>query len=108
MFVHGFTQTSNSWKAIAEHFAASGYESVVVDLPGPRRQTADGAVDLPQAARHADRRCAAEPCTSATASVEGCVCTPRRCVRSMVRGLALIGASPGIADDTRASGATEG
>jgi len=35
VFVHGFTQTSNSWKPIAARFAADGYEAIVVDAPGP-------------------------------------------------------------------------
>ena len=34
VFVHGFTQTANSWKPIAARFAADGYEAVVVDVPG--------------------------------------------------------------------------
>lgn len=33
-FVHGFTQTGNSWKPIAERFAAIGHLVTVVDLPG--------------------------------------------------------------------------
>ena len=35
VFVHGFTQTANSWKPIAEHFHRThGHQVVVVDLPG--------------------------------------------------------------------------
>ncbi|MEY4173439.1 MAG: putative 2-succinyl-6-hydroxy-2,4-cyclohexadiene-carboxylate synthase [Actinomycetota bacterium] len=34
VFVHGFTQTGNSWKAIAEHFVRAGHQCVVLDLPG--------------------------------------------------------------------------
>ncbi|MGZ4770468.1 MAG: alpha/beta fold hydrolase, partial [Ilumatobacteraceae bacterium] len=34
VFVHGFTQTANSWKPIAARFASDGYESIVVDQPG--------------------------------------------------------------------------
>ncbi len=34
VFLHGFTQTGNSWKPIAESIAAAGYHSVVIDLPG--------------------------------------------------------------------------
>lgn len=34
VFLHGFTQTGNSWKPIAEQVAAAGYHVVVVDLPG--------------------------------------------------------------------------
>ena len=34
VFVHGFTQTANSWKPIAAQFVARGLQAVVVDLPG--------------------------------------------------------------------------
>jgi len=34
VFVHGFTQTGNSWKPIAEHFVRGGHQCVVLDLPG--------------------------------------------------------------------------
>ena len=34
VFVHGFTQTGNSWKSIAEHFVRTGHQCVVLDLPG--------------------------------------------------------------------------
>lgn len=34
VFSHGFTQTANSWKPVAERLAADGFECVVVDLPG--------------------------------------------------------------------------
>ena len=34
VFVHGFTQTSRSWRHIADHFNARGHETVIVDLPG--------------------------------------------------------------------------
>ncbi len=34
VFLHGFTQTRNSWKPMAEHVAAAGNHSVVIDLPG--------------------------------------------------------------------------
>lgn len=33
-FVHGFAQTSTSWKPIAEYFAARGFLVTVVDMPG--------------------------------------------------------------------------
>ena len=33
-FMHGFAQTGNSWKPIAEHFAEQGFLATVVDLPG--------------------------------------------------------------------------
>ncbi len=34
VFLHGFTQTSNSWKPTAEQIAAAGYHAVIIDLPG--------------------------------------------------------------------------
>lgn len=34
VMLHGFTQTGNSWKPIAERFATAGYHAVVIDLPG--------------------------------------------------------------------------
>ena len=34
VFLHGFTQTANSWKPIAEHFVNAGHECMVIDLPG--------------------------------------------------------------------------
>jgi len=34
VFVHGFTQTGNSWKPVAEHFVRTGHQCVVLDLPG--------------------------------------------------------------------------
>ncbi len=34
VFLHGFTQTANSWKPVAEHFVALGHECMVIDLPG--------------------------------------------------------------------------
>jgi len=56
VFAHGFTQTSNSWKPIAEELAASGYESVVVDLPG-HGATTDGNVDLLETAAMLTEMC---------------------------------------------------
>jgi len=32
--LHGFTQTGNSWKPIAEQIAIAGYHALVIDLPG--------------------------------------------------------------------------
>ena len=34
VFVHGFTQTGESWKPVAERIAALGHQVAVVDLPG--------------------------------------------------------------------------
>jgi 2-succinyl-6-hydroxy-2,4-cyclohexadiene-1-carboxylate synthase len=98
VFAHGFTQTSNSWKAIAQHFAGSGYESVIVDLPG-HGATTDGAVDLQQAAQMLTDVCGRAVYIGY--SLGGRLCLHAASMRpEMVSGLALIGASPGIADDT--------
>ena len=34
VFLHGFTQTCNSWRPIAEQIAAAGFHAVIIDLPG--------------------------------------------------------------------------
>jgi len=34
VFAHGFTQTGNSWKPIAELLVARGLQAIVIDLPG--------------------------------------------------------------------------
>ncbi len=34
VLLHGFTQTGNSWKPVAERIAAAGNHVVVIDLPG--------------------------------------------------------------------------
>jgi 2-succinyl-6-hydroxy-2,4-cyclohexadiene-1-carboxylate synthase len=97
VFVHGFTQTSNSWKPIAERFAADGYESVVVDAPGHGEST-----DV-----RADLRDAADMMTSSCGfgvyigySLGGRLCLHAGLMYPhLVRGLAVVSASPGIADD---------
>src|SRR3954452_22443542 len=99
VFAHGFTQTSNSWKPIAEHFAGSGYESVIVDLPGHGASTA-GDFDLGQAAERLTGMCG--PAVYVGYSLGGRLCLHAASMcPSKVRALALIGASPGIADDIR-------
>ena len=97
VFVHGFTQTSNSWKPIADRFAADGYEVLIVDAPGH-----GGSADV-----RADLYTAAELLTSlAGAAVYiGYSMGGRLCLHvaamypGLARGLALIGASPGIHDE---------
>src|SRR3954469_4721804 len=99
VFAHGFTQTSNSWKPIAEHLARSGYESVIVDLPG-HGASADGDIDLRQAAEVLTDMCG--PAVYVGYSLGGRLCLHAASMcPSKVRALALIGASPGIADDIR-------
>jgi len=97
VFAHGFTQTSNSWKPIAEDFVANGYESVVVDLPGHGAST-DGDVDLRHAAEMLVDLCG--EAVYVGYSLGGRLCLHTAATHpEVVRGLALIGASPGIADE---------
>jgi 2-succinyl-6-hydroxy-2,4-cyclohexadiene-1-carboxylate synthase len=97
VFVHGFTQTANSWKPIAARFAADGYESVIVDAPG--HGESDGI--------RADQRRGADMLTGQCGAgvYVGYSMGGRLCMHAalmyphLVRGLAVIGASPGIADE---------
>ena len=98
VFVHGFTQTASSWKPIAARFAADGYEAIVVDVPGH-----GGSTNV-----RADLRGAADLLTALCgfAVYIGYSLGGRLCLHAalmypdLVRGLAAIGASPGIADET--------
>ena len=98
VFVHGFTQTASSWKPIATLFAADGYESAVVDVPGHGTST-DVQVDL---RRGADMLTA----LFGAAVYIGYSLGGRLCMHAalmyphLVRGLAVVGASPGIADES--------
>jgi len=97
VFVHGFTQTSNSWKRIATHLAEEGYESVVVDAPAHGEST-DVRVGLPEGAELLTALCG--PAVYIGYSMGGRLCLHAAIAQPhVVRGLALIGASPGIADD---------
>ncbi|HEX2785391.1 MAG TPA: alpha/beta fold hydrolase [Ilumatobacteraceae bacterium] len=97
VFVHGFTQTSASWKPIAAHFAGSGYESIVVDAPG-HGGSGEVRADLVKTAEWLTAMCG-------TAVYIGYSMGGRLCLHAaamfaeQVRGLALVGASPGIADE---------
>ena len=102
VFAHGFTQTSNSWKPIAEHFVANGYESVVVDLPGHGAST-DGDVDLRHAAEMLVDLCG--EAVYVGYSLGGRLCLHAAATHPEgIRGLALIGASPGISDEDERAG----
>ena len=96
VFVHGFTQTASSWKPIAELFAADGYESIVVDVPGHGHSSAVH-VDLPRATEMLTTLCSA-------AVYIGYSLGGRLCMHAalayphLVTALAVVGASPGIAD----------
>lgn len=98
VFVHGFTQTGSSWKPIAAYFAASGYESIVVDQPG-HGESVEVRTDLVATAGLLTAQCG-------RAVYIGYSMGARLCLHAavlhpqLVGGLALVGASPGIADDT--------
>ncbi len=97
VFVHGFTQTSTSWKPIADDFAARGYEAIVVDAPGHGDSTAIRA-DL----YHAAELVTASAATRLHRLQHGWTVVPARrrdVPRRRSAALALIGASPGIADE---------
>ena len=97
-FVHGFTQTANSWKPIAARFAADGYETIVVDAPGH-----GGSANV-----RADLRSGADMLTALCGfgvyvgySMGGRLCMHAALMHPhLVRGLAVVGASPGITDDS--------
>ncbi|HEY7628467.1 MAG TPA: alpha/beta fold hydrolase [Ilumatobacteraceae bacterium] len=97
VFVHGFTQTSTSWRPLAAALANDGYEAVVVDAPG-HGDSAAVHVDLPHAAGLLTEMCG--PAVYIGYSMGGRLCLhaalsdPAR-----VAALALVSASPGIADD---------
>ncbi len=96
VFVHGFTQTGNSWKSIAEQFVAHGLQAVVVDLPGhggsahvraDLRRTADMVSQLGGRGSYVGY------------SLGGRVCLHLGLMYPhLARSLVLIGAHPGIAD----------
>lgn len=97
VFAHGFTQTSQSWRPIAEHLAALGYETLIVDMPGH-----GGSAHV-----RADLRLGAGLLTSTAGrgTYVGYSMGGRFCLHAalmfpnLVRRLALIGAHPGIDDD---------
>jgi 2-succinyl-6-hydroxy-2,4-cyclohexadiene-1-carboxylate synthase len=97
VFVHGFTQTGNSWKPIAESFARRGHSCIVVDLPG-HGDSGTVHADLPATAG----KIAA---IGGAAIYVGYSLGGRACLHvallhpHLVRQLVLVGASPGIADD---------
>lgn len=102
VFVHGFTQTGNSWKPIAEHFVARGYQAVVVDLPG-HGGSANVRADL---RRSADMVAAlGGRGTYVGYSLGGRVCLHLGLMYPhLAQSLVLLGAHPGIADaDERAA-----
>jgi 2-succinyl-6-hydroxy-2,4-cyclohexadiene-1-carboxylate synthase len=98
VFVHGFTQTANSWKPIAARFAADGYEAIVVDAPGHGNSTNIRA-DLRRGADMLTALCGLGVYIGY--SLGGRLCMHAALMYPhLVRGLAVIGASPGIADES--------
>ena len=97
MFVHGFTQTANSWKPIADRLASDGYEAIVVDVPGH-----GGSSNV-----RADLRAASDMVTAMCGfgvyigySLGGRLCIHAAAMHPhLVRGLAVVGATPGIANE---------
>ena len=101
VFLHGFTQTANSWKPIAEHFVEAGHECMVIDLPG-HAGSANVRADLRRAA---DMIAAiGGPATYVGYSLGGRAALHVALLYPHVtQRLALIGANPGIdGDDERA------
>jgi 2-succinyl-6-hydroxy-2,4-cyclohexadiene-1-carboxylate synthase len=101
VFIHGFTQTGNSWLDIAERIAALGYEVAVVDLPGHGDSTLI----------RADLRRTADLLASTTGratyvgySLGGRVALHLAIMYPhVVHRLAVLGATPGIVDDDERS-----
>ena len=98
VFVHGFTQTSDSWKPIAARFAADGYEAIVVDAPG-HGESANVRADLRRGADMLAALCGFGVYVGY--SMGGRLCMHAALMYPhLVRGLAVVGASPGIADES--------
>ena len=95
VFVHGFTQTGRTWRAIAERFA-EGYEVVLVDAPG-HGGSADIEVDLASGAELLGST--GGPATYLGYSMGGRVALHLALARpDLVERLVLIGATAGIDD----------
>jgi 2-succinyl-6-hydroxy-2,4-cyclohexadiene-1-carboxylate synthase len=102
VFLHGFTQTSNSWKPIAEQFVARGHQCMLLDLPGhgdsahvraDLRRTADMVAALGGNAIYVGYS------LGGRAALHVALMYP-----NLVRSLITIGANPGIAgEEERAS-----
>lgn len=101
VFVHGFTQTGQSWRRIGEHFADRGREVILVDLPGHGGSSSVRA-DL---RRSADLlSLTTGPAVYVGYSLGGRVCLHLALMYPhVVDGLIVIGASPGIIDDDERS-----
>jgi 2-succinyl-6-hydroxy-2,4-cyclohexadiene-1-carboxylate synthase len=101
VFVHGFTQTGNSWADIAERLCALGYQVALVDLPGhgdsarvraDLRRTADLIASTTGAATYVGYS------LGGRVALHLAIMYPH-----IVERLALVGATPGIVDDDERS-----
>ena len=95
-FLHGFTQTGNSWKPIAERLVDRGFRCVLLDLPG-HGDSGDVVADLPTSADLA-------AATVGPAAWVGYSLGGRTALHialqhpELVKQLVVIGANPGIVD----------
>lgn len=96
MFVHGFAQTGNSWKPIAEWFARQGFLVTLVDLPGHAgstnvradlRRTADMLAQIGGVGTYVGYSLGGRACLHLALMYP-----------HLVKSLVLIGANPGIDD----------
>ena len=96
VFLHGFTQTSYSWRPIAGLIASRGFESVIVDLPG-HGGSAYVRADLRTGS---DLLAPLGPAVFVGYSLGGRFALHTALAYpSTVRGLVLIGVNPGIDDE---------
>ena len=95
-FVHGFTQTRESWRPIASRFAP--FRQVeLIDLPGHGKTTATD-IDLPTAGRLLAKICAHHTVIGYSMGARVALHAALH-TEAALSGLALIGAHPGIAAD---------
>lgn len=97
VFAHGFTQTGNSWKPIADEFVRSGHRCVLVDLPGHGESShvrADLRLMADMIASVATAGTFVGYSLGGRAMLHVALMYPH-----LVRRLAVIGANPGIADE---------
>lgn len=98
VLVHGFTQSARSWRRVDPHLPV-GYRRVAVDLPGHGGSSDVRVAHLDEAARLVGER-------GGRATYVGYSLGGRTCLRlalnspELVERLVLIGATPGLSDDT--------
>ena len=95
--LHGFTQTGRSWGTVAAALTALGHEVVTVDMPG---HGGSGAVraDLPTSADLVTAACGRAVYVGYSMGGRVALHAALR-APELVRGLVLIGATAGIADE---------